>query len=67
MDEIHSDEPEGAPARAPNAGAGAPSGGAGPERRLLSNDIRNPATGDTENPATPVMLMPRPEPVRHWI
>jgi DNA replication protein DnaC len=35
--------------------------------RLLSNDIRNPATGDIENPATPVMLMPRPEPVRHWI
>ena len=34
MDEIHSDEPEGAPARAPNAGAGAPSGGAGPERRF---------------------------------
>src|ERR671938_1971102 len=29
MDEIRSDEPEGAPARAPNAGA--PSGGAGPE------------------------------------
>src|ERR671916_2370703 len=34
MDEIHSDEPEGAPARAANAGAGAPSGGAGPERRF---------------------------------
>jgi ABC-type oligopeptide transport system substrate-binding subunit len=34
--------------------------------RQVSNDIRNPATGDTENPATPVMLMPRPEPVRHW-
>ena len=34
MDEIRSDEPEGAPARAPNAGAGAPSGGAGPERRV---------------------------------
>jgi transposase-like protein len=32
MDEIRSDEPEGAPARARNAGA--PSGGAGPERRL---------------------------------
>src|SRR5918997_4983818 len=32
MDQIRSDEPEGAPARAPNAGAGAPSGGAGPER-----------------------------------
>src|SRR5918912_3228011 len=31
MDEIRSDEPEGAPARAPTAGAGAPSGGAGPE------------------------------------
>src|ERR687894_2388616 len=34
MDEIRSDEPEGAPARAPNAGVGAPSGGAGPERRF---------------------------------
>src|SRR5918993_691094 len=34
MDEIHSDEPEGAPVQAPNAGAGAPSGGAGPERRF---------------------------------
>src|SRR5918998_4046982 len=34
MEEIRSDEPEGAPARAPNAGAGAPSGGAGPERRF---------------------------------
>ena len=34
MDEIRRDEPEGAPARAPNAGAGAPSGGAGPERRF---------------------------------
>src|SRR4028119_255117 len=34
MDEIRSDEPEGAPARAPNAGAGAPSGAAGPERRF---------------------------------
>src|SRR4029453_18512994 len=32
MDEIRSDEPEGAPARARNAGA--PSGGAGPERRF---------------------------------
>jgi hypothetical protein len=31
MDEIRRDEPEGAPTRAPNAGAGAPSGGAGPE------------------------------------
>ena len=31
MDQIRSDEPEGAPARAPNAGAGAPSGAAGPE------------------------------------
>ena len=31
MDQIRSDEPEGAPARAQNAGAGAPSGGAGPE------------------------------------
>src|SRR5918993_790491 len=34
MDEIHSDEPEGAPVQARNAGAGAPSGGAGPERRF---------------------------------
>ena len=34
MDEIRSDEPEGAPARAPNAGAGTPSGGAGSERRF---------------------------------
>src|SRR5215213_10264150 len=34
MDEIRSDEPEGAPARAANAGAGALSGGAGPERRF---------------------------------
>ena len=34
MDQIRSNEPEGAPARAQNAGAGAPSGGAGPERRL---------------------------------
>src|SRR5215213_512859 len=32
MDEIRSNEPEGAPARAPTAGA--PSGGAGPERRF---------------------------------
>ena len=34
MDEIRSNEPEGAPARAQKAGAGAPSGGAGPERRF---------------------------------
>ena len=34
MEEIRSDEPEGAPARARTAGAGAPSGGAGPERRF---------------------------------
>src|SRR3954447_17162644 len=33
MDQIRSDEPEVAPACAQNAGAGAPSGGAGPERR----------------------------------
>ena len=33
----------------------------------VSNDIRNPAASDIENPATPVTLMPRPEPVRHWI
>src|SRR5918998_35136 len=34
MDQIRKDEPEGAPARAQNAGASAPSGGAGPERRF---------------------------------
>ena len=34
MDQIRSDKPEGAPACARNAAAGAPSGGAGPERRL---------------------------------
>jgi transposase len=34
MDQIRSGEPEGAPAYAPNAGVGAPSGGAGPERRF---------------------------------
>src|ERR671913_1940464 len=34
MDQSRSDEPEGAPACAPNADAGASSGGAGPERRL---------------------------------
>ena len=33
MDEIRSNEPEEASARAQNAGAGVPSGGAGPERR----------------------------------
>src|SRR3954464_10086119 len=33
MDQIRNDEPEGASACAQNAGAGAPSGGAGPERR----------------------------------
>ena len=33
MDQIRSDEPEGAPAGAQNADAGAPTGGAGPERR----------------------------------
>ena len=33
MDQNHSDKPEGAPACAHNADAGAPSGGAGPERR----------------------------------
>ena len=32
MDETREEQPEGAPARAQNAGAGAPSGGAGPER-----------------------------------
>ena len=34
MDEIRSNDPEGASARAQNAGAGARSGGAGPERRF---------------------------------
>ncbi len=34
MDQIRSDKPEGAPACAQNADAGALSGGAGPERRL---------------------------------
>src|SRR5919107_5623538 len=34
MDEIRSNDPEGASARAENAGAGARSGGAGPERRF---------------------------------
>src|SRR3954462_11640272 len=34
MDEIRSKDPEGASARAQNAGAGARSGGAGPERRF---------------------------------
>ncbi len=32
----------------------------------VSSDVRNPATGDTENPATPVMLMHRPGPVPCW-
>ena len=36
MDEIRSNEPEGAPARAQNAGAGAPTGGAGPERHFFA-------------------------------
>jgi hypothetical protein len=31
--------------------------------RQVSSDIRNPATGDIENPATTVTLMPRPGPV----
>jgi len=34
MDQIRKEEPEGAPACAQNADAGAPSGGAGPERRF---------------------------------
>jgi hypothetical protein len=33
---------------------------------LLSNDIRNPTAGDIENPATPVTLTLRPEPVPCW-
>src|ERR671929_332476 len=36
MDPSYSDEPEGAPACAHNADAGAPSGAAGPERRFFS-------------------------------
>ena len=36
MDEIHSDGPGGAPERSPNAGTGAPSVGAGPERRFAA-------------------------------
>jgi hypothetical protein len=31
---------------------------------MLSNDIRNPSRGDTENPSTPATVMPRPVPVR---
>ena len=34
MDQNYSDKPEGVPAGAQNADAGAPSGGAGPERRF---------------------------------
>ena len=34
---------------------------------VVSSDIRNPAAGDIENPATLVTLMPRPAPVRWWI
>jgi hypothetical protein len=30
----------------------------------LSSDIRNPAVGDIENPATSVMLMSRSKPLR---
>jgi transposase-like protein len=41
MDQIRSDKPEGAPACAQNADAGAPSGGAGPERRFSAQ--RKPA------------------------
>jgi transposase len=36
MDQIRSNEPEGAPACAQTADAGAPSGGAGPERRFAA-------------------------------
>lgn len=39
----------------------------GEECRLVSSDIRNPAGGDIENPATLVTLMLRPAPVRWWI
>jgi transposase len=41
MDQSRSDKPEGAPACARNADAGAPSGGAGPERRFSAR--RRPA------------------------
>jgi hypothetical protein len=32
----------------------------------VSNDIRNPTAGDIENPAIPLTLTPRPEPVPCW-
>jgi len=35
-----------------------------PTRMKVSNDIRNPSRGDTENPSTPATVMPRPVPVR---
>jgi hypothetical protein len=38
----------------------------GIEAAALSNDIRNPTAGDIENPATPVTLTLRPEPVPCW-
>ncbi len=31
---------------------------------MLSSDIKNPAMGDTENPATSATVMPRVAPVR---
>jgi hypothetical protein len=34
------------------------------EAMYLSSDIRNPAVGDIENPATSVMLMSRSKPLR---
>ena len=38
----------------------------GRTNKAVSNDIRNPASGDTENPTIPVTPTPRPEPVRCW-
>ena len=37
------------------------------ELLVMSNDIRNPAGGDIENPATRIMLMVRLEPWPGWI
>ena len=45
MDQYHSDEPEGAPACARNADAGAASGGAGPERRFSARRKLAAVTG----------------------
>src|SRR5215213_3496033 len=45
MDQSRSDKPEGAPACASNADAGAPSGGAGPERRFSARRKLTAVTG----------------------